>query len=649
MKRIKSIFIILILFSGLIFGFATTPVLGVSVYSLDYGWELVNDGSENITSGLFETQIDSSYGREFQVTNNEYHIGISNINNHSFWIDFDSGLGDDVGWWNISTSFSYISQISFWYKHTTSGGTPGNPGNELNFYDVSDNLVLRLSIGYSDEVYFYDYDNNQIQIIDGGETGYTTWNEIRISHVSGNSMNYSVYNETGVWLGGSTDSTQELNDWDNFVYIFFESGGNAPTTSDIYFDDFTITTSGFESEWETCTGNSYIIEKRFSNSIGYWNQTLNFRVYKSNIFYADIKIFNSTGSIIYSHPSTTIPVINVNYRVDMNDGDGTFYIKARNQGASDWAVSCPFTILSDTTIGDWNIFTNEFDRYTDPIINVKGKSGESAQIDLKISLDATYTLIDNFSTTGSYQVINPSFEIRDGTKYVFYLYNNSDDSLVHIHTYTTPIIEFDYTLFINDKKYDLLYWEDNQRFHGVSNVIDYDFSIRVYDGVYNEDNSSLMNFGVHTDAGGNFYKIFTIPDGLNEDSTYYAYLCLEGQPILDGGHVTFKVKLTGLDDTVLGDTWYGLPFWLPYLIGIFITLFITMSPLIIGTYISRNTRMTKVSIPPLLYVGFFFFGLIVSVLMDFLPSWLPFVILFGMITFFAVQWLYGKKGEIAGE
>ena len=74
-----------------------------------------------------------------------------------------------------------------------------------------------------------------------------------------------------------------------------------------------------------------------------------------------------------------------------------------------------------------------------------------------------------------------------------------------------------------------------------------------------------------------------------------------------------------------------------------------MSPLIIGTYISRNTRMTKVSVPPLLYVGFFFFGLIVSVLMGFLPSWLPFVILFGMITFFAVQWLYGKKGEIAGE
>ena len=134
---------------------------------------------------------------------------------------------------------------------------------------------------------------------------------------------------------------------------------------------------------------------------------------------------------------------------------------------------------------------------------------------------------------------------------------------------------------------------------------------------------------------------------------------------LGTGNVEYRLKLINETGIVKNQTvfnvlpsgyvpdeegeWYGLPFWVPYLIGVFITLFITMSPLIIGTYISRNTRMTKVSIPPLLYVGFFFFGLVVSVLMGFLPSWLPFVILFGMITFFAVQWLYGKKGEIAGE
>ena len=639
MKRIKSIFIFLMLFLGLIVSFASSPVVSVSIYSLDYGWENINDGVENCTSGLIETDKNDSI-KEFQVTNNFAHSGIK-----SFWIDISMSSLDMIGFWNLTTTFNYISNINFWFKDEDAGA--GNTGKMI-FYDIDDVEVLSLSYSDNDYLSFWDYDGNLITLVESGTPGRTEWTELRILHVSGNTMNYSCYNETGVFLNGTEDSSRSLNNWESFDRIEFV-GSSTGDTRDLYFDDFNITTSAGASEWETCFGDSYKIEKRFTNSIGYWNQTLNFRVYKSNIWYADIKIFNSTGSLVYSHPSTTIPVINVNYYVGMDDGDGTFYIKARNQGASDWAVSCPFTILSDTTIGDWNIFTNEFDRYTDPIINVKGKSGESAQIDLKIGADAVYTLIDDFSTTGSYQVINPSFDIRDGTKYVFYLYNNSDDSLVHIHTYTTPIIEFDYTLFINDKKYDLLYWEDNQRFHGVSNVIDHDFSIRVYNGSYSENKTSLMNFGVHTDAGGNFYKIFTIPEGLNEDSTYYAYLCLEGQPILDGGHVTFKVNLTGLDDTVLGDTWYGLPFWVPYLIGIFITLFITMSPLIIGTYISRNTRMTNVSIPSLLYVGFFFFGLVVSVLMNFLPGWLPFVILFGMITFFAVQWLYGKKGEIAGE
>jgi len=96
--------------------------------------------------------------------------------------------------------------------------------------------------------------------------------------------------------------------------------------------------------------------------------------------------------------------------------------------------------------------------------------------------------------------------------------------------------------------------------------------------------------------------------------------------------------------------WYGLPYWTPYLLGVFLTLFITMSPLIIALYITRKSKHKELpKIPALLYVGFFFMGLVISVQMTFLPFWLPFVILFGMIVYFAVQWLYGKKGEVTGE
>ena len=96
---------------------------------------------------------------------------------------------------------------------------------------------------------------------------------------------------------------------------------------------------------------------------------------------------------------------------------------------------------------------------------------------------------------------------------------------------------------------------------------------------------------------------------------------------------------TGITDT----SWYGLPWFMPYIIGIFITLIITMSPLLLAVFITKKTRINKINIPNMLYVGFFFLGLIFNVLIGFLPIWLPFVILFAMIIFFTVQWLYGKK------
>ena len=110
----------------------------------------------------------------------------------------------------------------------------------------------------------------------------------------------------------------------------------------------------------------------------------------------------------------------------------------------------------------------------------------------------------------------------------------------------------------------------------------------------------------------------------------------------------FNVLPSGYIPDAEGD-WYGLPFWVPYLIGVFLTLFVTMSPLIIGTYITRNSKIEKINIPPLLYVGFFYFGLVTSVVMGFLPVWLPFVILFAMITYFAVTWLAGRQASVQGE
>jgi hypothetical protein len=104
-----------------------------------------------------------------------------------------------------------------------------------------------------------------------------------------------------------------------------------------------------------------------------------------------------------------------------------------------------------------------------------------------------------------------------------------------------------------------------------------------------------------------------------------------------------------VEDAGTSETWYGLPYWLPYLLGVFLTLFVTFSPLIMASYIVRKTRVDKINIPALVYTGFFFFGMVISVMIGWLPSWLPFVILFSMIVYFAIQWLYGQKGEVQGD
>lgn len=84
-----------------------------------------------------------------------------------------------------------------------------------------------------------------------------------------------------------------------------------------------------------------------------------------------------------------------------------------------------------------------------------------------------------------------------------------------------------------------------------------------------------------------------------------------------------------------------IPPFVMLILGIITTLLITMLPLIIGLALSRKKGGIP-NIPALLYVAFFFFGLIVSVLFGFIDIVVPFIILLGLIIAFAVMWIRGK-------
>lgn len=91
----------------------------------------------------------------------------------------------------------------------------------------------------------------------------------------------------------------------------------------------------------------------------------------------------------------------------------------------------------------------------------------------------------------------------------------------------------------------------------------------------------------------------------------------------------------------------SLPLWAKLIIGVFLTLFITILPVIIIILINRKSRR-DINLPAMLYIAFFFFGLICSVLLGFLPDTIIFIVLFGLILGFLALYLTGNLDKVTG-
>ena len=83
-----------------------------------------------------------------------------------------------------------------------------------------------------------------------------------------------------------------------------------------------------------------------------------------------------------------------------------------------------------------------------------------------------------------------------------------------------------------------------------------------------------------------------------------------------------------------------LPVLYKVIISLFIIICLTISPYFFAAMI--NQGRTSVEMPDLVYVAFFFIGVIVSIMLGFLEIWVFFVILVGLIITFAIFWLQGK-------
>ncbi|PNX49477.1 MAG: hypothetical protein BV457_01580 [Thermoplasmata archaeon M9B1D] len=98
----------------------------------------------------------------------------------------------------------------------------------------------------------------------------------------------------------------------------------------------------------------------------------------------------------------------------------------------------------------------------------------------------------------------------------------------------------------------------------------------------------------------------------------------------------------------VGFDWVNLiPGDFKVIIGVAIITIITIFPLIVA--MQMNKHHISVNIPGLVYVAFFFLGLVTTTILGFFDAWVIFIILLGLIVAFGLAWLVGQKSNQVSE
>lgn len=88
----------------------------------------------------------------------------------------------------------------------------------------------------------------------------------------------------------------------------------------------------------------------------------------------------------------------------------------------------------------------------------------------------------------------------------------------------------------------------------------------------------------------------------------------------------------------------NLPPFIKIICALVIIIAMTITPMMLGYFLSRGN--ISINIPSLVYIAFFFIGVVASIMIGFLDIWVLFVIMFGLVLTFAILWI--RKGSEAG-
>lgn len=675
-KRIKVIFLTLI--CSLLF------LLPTNTTGLEVGDMFICD-FDDVASGL-----DSGSSGEIEWTNvgsaNTFETKNANYVSSPNSLYYRGRSTVEKGYINLTEDYDYINSINFSVYLAPAGGDRNRL--ILDFYN-NDTVELRFNF------IVYDGGNELIQFYKNG-VGYTTFLNSDLGTTASNLRKYFVIEHNGtnqfnVKLLNSTFGVQYNYDgagygstnWSTFTHIYCYTTGTDTGTGGFYFDDFIINTneptdtSLPEVTGSTCTNccQDILIGTTRSYTVtidGDSGALAYFRIYDNNgaqrflkpcpvgqttfdvyfpyswglgnytvVIFDQILLFN-TGS--YYNASCEFKVYSNSIYANYTDFYGGFFAEFYTDG-----TPCYYNVGDDPTVV-YLLDNTSLDLTQDPpqkygiyIYKVSetnyanwlygyevGQSG----LDVLNSITFTYGQVFNEATSYIIRVFNLTFSgfvwTLDSLVYESETIIVCDEDISHLNTYSIDVVPY-YDTYKYDETVTVTFTKLGTD-EGAYRIIT-PSGETAYSGLMTTDQTTF-NINV------TFEDFADLPNKADVIGTWTIQIVDRyGSP----SDINALTEYLTIDDITVTPLFPKLNDTLGGIVGLIVTMFLTLSPLIVAGALN-NQMGSNIQIPPLVYGITGALGVTISTIFGWFPSWSIFFIIGVGILIVVILYFIGERG-----
>lgn len=650
--KILLIFSIIILMILTIF---VNPVMGATGDITITDWESFNLGVISGSNGYMAWQM-----RDDDATTDSV-VTTGALSGHCMKVKQTAGATKYARLFvNFTDDYSYIHNINIWIEGTTGG-------YKIVLYNNSG--IVAYIIHNSGAPGTWQYDP-----VDAGLTTFASsldsedgW--LNITHVSDNELNYTWYENGGHTTEYKVGASYVTSDWSNITRILITTVNNGAL--DFLVDDIIINTvstgsggyGSLENYTPICSGGlGLYTQLGYSETTPYywfWSTTSQYPIryiehefpyiWSGTIYGVDLPVsidqlnyvsndtndywLSINGIPSFGHPDYILPTTDGEYVLRWISSTGItlshekplfeFYCDEHTIGFSkDWywyGVGTSYNAIGDS------LGHNNNGWYGDGNFNGYNIDGGDISMCYYVTTDTTqqgetgltptelvnYTGLYGYTFIEFYQNTVNCFHGIGSNPYIMYYLN---DTYLEVDSpfYRYQIMQ----VGSNAPIYDGLISMTGTHKDAKMRIMDYEFTQKgqYYIVLYN-----TTDYGTVFGSEIYYSQVITVCDvGL-------------GDPVedMDTGEITI------IDFS-------SIPVFFKVIIALLIIVILTICPYFFAVLIGRGTN-NHIEIPSLVYIAFFFVGIVASVMLGFLDSWVFFIIFFGLILTLAILWIRGQS------